>query len=555
MSRWFRHMSAHKAVVICAAILLASYVFATSGVDLSCAPDTLIEEAVRSRLEEPSTPPPPTPTAAPTPTPVSNARWALEEAIGELDGVSSFVFETRLTGSDIVNRGFVVRPSLISIELAAAQDDATLAHVRLVAGRVFIALPSSDGPSEADASGTDALDGGDDASAFLEWRELSSAEPLAGVVHMDPGLFLSSVDEFLGQVNSEIIMDGGGQRWRLSGLVEPEFMKRMGVSWNLRTGRDYPMQYIVSVSADEFVPDEFVFIPYGSGQEITLSLSDHDRPGVRPAIPADAVSMDDEAAAILIQDIRQRAEVARRAAVLASTPVAAAPDMAAATAGDSDLASASPAVVSQTPGALAPEVPGSLKLAEILGGESVWREFPSERAGWRGYEMPDVDLTLELPETWRVMWSNGSVFVNSEGDIENVGVRNVAEGLVGGISSVRTEFAWGWFGWDTLAGGDAPFVFVVGYDYGDVGLASAVEVYRNDVVGMNPTLISEPAYRTFVSDAGAVCAMAEYEMSLLVGGGFYNVADCLFASSSGYVGVIVGARNAGFSEIIMGTVR
>ncbi len=547
MSRWFRHMSAHRAVVICAAILLASYVFATSGVDLSCTPDALIEEAVRSRLEESVTPPPPTPTAAPTPTPVSNARWALEEAIAELEAVSSFVFETRLTGSDVVNRGFVVRPSLISIEVAGTGDDATLAHVRLVAGRVFIALASSDGPSETDAPEADAPDGGDDESAFLEWRELSSAEPLAGVVHMNPGLFLSSVDEFLSEVNSEIIMDGGGLRWRLSGLVEPEFMKRMGLSWNLRTGRDYPMQYIISMSADEFVPDEFVFIPYGAGQEITLSLSGHDRPGVRPAIPADAVAVDDEVAAILVGKITQRAEVARRAAALARTPVALVPDAAAPEAAASGVTVSSPAVVALTP--------EPSDLAGILGGEAVWREFSSERAGWRGYEMPGVALTLELPETWRVMWSNGSVFLNGEGNIESLRVRDVAEGLVGGISSARTEFAWGWFGWDTLSGGDTPFIFIVGYDYGDVGLASAAEVYRDEVVGMNPTLVSEPAYRTFVSDAGAVCAMAEYEVSLLVSGGFYNVADCLFTSRMGYVGVIVGAQNAGFAEIIMGTVR
>ncbi len=529
MYGWFRRMNTHRVVVICGVILLVAYIFGSTGVDISCGPDELMREAMSAAITEREAPFP-TPTAEPTATPISNARWALEETMRQMDEVSSFRFTASARGSNLVNEGLAVRPSLSSISVSASEGAAPLAHVRIIGESAYIALPGDEEDRQIDDGGTATAEYSD--STYLDWTRIRSPGLLSKVVHIDPALLLSSAGAFLSEVDSEIIMDGTGETWQLSGLVNPEFVRSMGYSWTTPSGGDYPAQYIIFVSSESFLPERMSFIPYGAGVELNVLMSDYNRPDDRPAIPASVLEVDVAEEDALVSDVVSRAS-AERARIRAEEEAETADDIKSQSGGlTGEIA---PAATESIDDPTFPDRPGQAEL---------WSERRSDRRGWWAYEMPEVGASLELPDTWRLSWSNGAVFMNARGEIGAENVRDIAEGLVGAVSASAPGNVWGWFGWDALTDEPTPsFVLIVAYDYPDARLMSAAQTHRESVISLNPTLVADPDYRTFVSDSGAVCAMAGYDINLMNASGQYRVADCLFIADSGYVGVMVGSTD------------
>ena len=506
MEKLFRHMGARKALVICLVLVCAAYVVGSLGVDLSCGPDELVSRAVRSVVEE--DPPAPTPTAAPSPTPITTARWALVETLRSLGSVSSARFEVRVSGSNVLNRGLVVRPSLAELEVVSARSGEVAAMVRLVDDEVYIAGP-------------------DDPENWL--RALDTGD-LGGLMHIDPRWPLTRGEGFESETDSEIVMDGSGEVWYLSGLVSPGFTRSTGFSWDKVGARDYPVQYIMGVDAASFLPSEITLAPYPGSIDIRMNLSEYDVAAELPQAPQTAEA-DAEAVLALVSEAVARIARDARAPAEAAGEDAEAPEV------------VEPAAVSVVDADLPPVE------------ETLWSESASERAGWRRFDVSELDLSIALPETWRMSFSNGSVFLNAEGMVMETGMNALGESLVGSVSSLERTQPWAWLAWDALSGGSAiPFVLLMDRDYVDLPLSEAAAAYRATVIESNSAVTSEVVYSTFVSGSGAVCAMGRYLVDLGYGPG-HSVSDCLFATADGYVSITVGVPDAELSELVMETVR
>lgn len=521
MYRWFRYMGPHKALVICGVALLAAYVLANLGVDISCGTDEIIRDAVREIAE--ATPAgPATATPAPTGTPVSNARWALEESMRRLDELSSFRYLAAVPGDGLENVGFVVRPR--QAEVSVVRDGRELARVRLILDRTYLYEPSDEARSP-------------------QWLEISDRSMLSDLVHLDPGLLMLASAGFLERADSEIIMSGKGDVWHLSGLLPPDFVRGLGFSWSGAGSGEYPVQYILGVDSDSFLPVSFDFVPYAADREIRVELFDHDVAGVRPAIPADAVQTSVEDAERLSDGILSALELANAgnmvrpvpsSAGVASTPVAASTGVPAGSGGPGDVFVVVPPVASD---------------------EALWVDGPSTRPGWRSYALDRAGIEMDLPQTWRMAWTNGSVFMDAGGDIFEVADPSFADSLVGSVSVAGGEFVWGWLAWDAFGEGRSSFAFITLRDYGEVFLPEAADLHATETVDLNPTVVSDIERRTFMSDSGVICAMTMYSVNLLWSGIAHEVADCLFASNAGHVGVMVGSVERSGVEAILESVR
>ena len=518
MEKLFRHMSVRKVAVISLGAVLILYVVGSLGVDFSWGPDELVTRAVRSAIEDE---PEATPTAAPTPTPITTARWALVETIRSVDAASSVRFETRVSRSDIVNRGIVVRPSLAAFEVASERTGEVLALVRLIDEHVYVGEVGFSGPDAVDAS---------TAPVANRWLTATSMLELAGLVHMDPRWFLTESESIVLESDSEIVMDGLGERWHLSGLVSPEFARGTGYSWEKLGDRDYPVQYLLEVNARTFLPFEITLVPYPGTTDVRMALDDYDVAGELPQAPT---AVEDSAAlSILI------------ASALAASEIEV-------TEADGEMEVPAPKVVSSDQR----EDPSVSEDVPALVEDGLLRmEVDAERAGWRRFDLLDVGVSLALPETWVMALSNGTIFVGEDGDVVESGMRGLGESLVGSLAASGIEPSWVWLGWDALASGEfVPFVLVMGRDYEGLGLKDAAASYRSGEVENNVALVSEAEYSTFVSDSGAVCAMGRYLLDIGFGRA-YGVSDCLLSTIEGYVSIMVGTLDAELSDMLMATV-
>ena len=532
----FRNMKMHRTLVICGVIVLAAYVFGSLGADISCGTDELVREAMReatvegegSEVAQATV----APTALPTRTPISNARWALLETARELGSVRSFEFRSTLTGSPVVNDGVAVRSSGSVVRLSSGSEDNPAGYVRMVGERTYLSR-APEAPGEE-----------------LSFREISGLSALVGLVHIEPGRLLTSFDEMVVRVDSEIIMSGGGRTWLLSGLVEPEFMRSMGFSWKRRGDTDYPMQYIIAVDSETFLPDSITFVPFSGAGELKLEMGPYDTDGARPAIPAVFSELDGPGTESLVASILAVIE-RTKAAEAVSVP---AQDSASAAA---PLAQEPSVGLVQGDGPLMAVPPSSGAPDGGTGNTAQWVSAPGSRAGWRSISAPALGLALDLPETWRVARSNGLTLLDIEGEPLGTGAPDLIAGAVGSVSISLDSPRWTWVGWDTLAGTDASAAFVVMFEVESAGadMMETAAVYREDVLGLNPTLDDVPAFSTFISEAGAVCALARY-VAVLVPDSLYDVADCLFATGDGqYAAVIVGAPSDSLWMPVMSSVR
>ena len=513
-------MGARKALVICGVVLLAAYIFANLGVDISCGTDEILRDVAREMAEE--TLGPATATPAPTATPVSNARWALAESMRRLDELSSFRYLAVVPGYRLENAGFAVRER--QSEISVVSGGRELARVRLILERTY--LSGSSGSSEPG-----------------EWLQLPERRALSDLVHVDPGLLTLSSAGFLEHADSEIIMSGQGEVWHLSGLLDPDFVRSLGFSWPDASSGEYPVQYVLGVEADSFIPVSFNFVPYPGGRELRVELFDHDVAGERPAIPAGAVEISSEDAAALAAGILSASRLADAEDAGGSSPPSA----------DANTATGAGQAVAPA----APEDAGDVfeTVAPAASDGALWVDGPSTRPGWRSYALDRAGIELDLPQTWRMAWTNGTVFVDAGGDIFEVADASFAESLVGSVSVAGGNFVWGWLAWDTLGENRSSFALITPRDYGEVFLPEAAELYMAGTVARNPTVVTDIGRRTFLSDAGVICAMAVYSVNLFGSGAAHEVADCLFASGAGHVGVMVGSVERSGVEAILESVR
>lgn len=521
MYRWFRYMGAHKALVICGVVLLAAYVFANLGVDISCGPDEILRDAAREMAQE--TPVGPTTAIpAPTATPVSSARWALAESMRRLDELSSFRYLAVVPGNRLENAGFAVRERQSEISMVSGGRE--LARVRLILERTYLSeFSGSDEPAQ--------------------WLQFPGRGALSDLVHVDPGLLMLSGAGFLEHADSEIIMNGQGEVWHLSGLLDPDFVRSLGFSWSGTSSGDYPVQYILGVEADSFIPVSFNFVPYLGDRELRVELFDHDVAGERPAIPAEAVEISSEDTAALAAGILSESRLSGSEEAGGSSPSSA------------DAGAA--AVAGRTVAPADREDEGDIfeTVAPVGSDGALWVDGPSTRPGWRSYALDGAGVELDLPQTWRMAWTNGRVFLDAGGDIFEVADVSFAESLVGSVSVSGGEFVWGWLAWDALGENPSSFAFITLREYGEVFLPEAAELYMAGTVALNPTVVTDVGRRTFLSDSGVICAMAVYSVSLFGSGAAHEVADCLFASGAGHVGVMVGSVERSGIETILESVK
>ena len=540
MYGWFRHMGTFRVLVICAIALFAVYIFGNAGVDLSCGPDEVLMREIGGVMNSESGAVIDIATPVPTPTVVSNARLALEETMTAFDEASSFRYQSAISGGCCVNRGFVVRPSQASVEIATDSEEAPAARLRIIGSDMYVSLagePNSDEPGSRDIVGWD------------DWTLLSGQGWPSDTLHINPVLLISGAGEFLASVDSEIIEIGTGDTWLLSGLVDMSFLMELGYAGTSHESVA-PAQFHVFVNAKSFLPEKMVFyIDMGRG-ELSISFRDYDRPGEMPAIPAEFRDVGEDDMARIAKLIGEPSFESGLSETISQPQIESDSSMKAL---ESGRGSPSREAAAKEPGSPADR---TLQSADGTSAPTHWSQSVSPTAGWQTVSISDLGISFDVPQTWNVAWTDGESLTDLSGTPVESGLEPGPESWPSAVSSSESEIRGGWLAWDALSNAEnASFLFTFDPGYGNSDLRSAAEIYLSEVIGLNPALVGgEPSQRTFISDDGAVCALAEYGVRL-GGGSESRVLDCLFAAGPVYVAIAVVEELGGTAAQVLASVR
>ena len=146
------------------------------------------------------------------------------------------------------------------------------------------------------------------------------------------------------------------------------------------------------VGVDNFVPVSFNFVPYLRARELCVEPLDHDVTGVRPAIPdsstgVSAWNMVQIAADILSQD-------------------------------DPGSGNAALFQLRSMRGMLHRNGRGPADSSEFVAWDgAIWVDGPSIRPDETSHALDRVGIEMDLPQIWRMAWTNGSVFMDADGDV------------------------------------------------------------------------------------------------------------------------------------------
>lgn len=540
MYGWFRYMRTFRVLVICAVVLFTVYIFGNAGVDLSCGPDEALMREMRDVLDSEGGAVGDFATPVPTPTVVSNARLALDETMTAFDDASSFRYESVISDGCCVNRGFVVRPSLASVEIVAGSDEVPTARLRMVASEIYVSLAVEQNSDEPGSRVPVVWD---------EWMLLSGQGWPSDTLHVNPVLLLSGATEFLASVDSEIIEIGTGDTWLLSGLVDMSFLRELGYT-GMGHESGAPAQFHVFVDAESFLPERIVFYMDMGRGELAISFSNYDRPGERPTIPAEFREAGEDDMAGMAKLIGELSSESGSPETVSQPSTESDSSMSELESGPGssakEAAAGEPSSLVDTP----------LQRANRTSAPTLWSQSVSSTAGWQTVSIPHLRISFDVPLTWNVAWTDGESLTDGSGTPVDTGLGSGPENWSGAVSSSESGVRSGWIAWDALWNTeDAPFLFAFDPGYGGSDLRRTAEIYLSEVTGLNPTLVgAAPSQRTFISDYGAVCAMTEYGVRLGEGRES-RVLDCLFSASPGYAAIVVVEERGGTAARVLASVR